>query len=130
MRILYAFVLLILFNSCKTSTNVLTTKIIEVEDIQRPITNVEDYQGDDVKVFRKTSESQIFYALTLFRDKKDDSSRPYYIGVISALNTYDTAEYEWVNDSTVTFILKNKFHTEKPFTVSGYGGTTSMSVEE
>lgn len=107
----------------------LTTEIIEVEDINKPIADIEDYNGNDVKVFRKTSENQMLYALTLFRDKKDASSRPYYMGIITALNTYDTAEYEWVNDSTVTFILKNKLHTEKPYTLSGYGRTTSLSSD-
>lgn len=101
--------------------------IIEVENIENPITNIEDYHGNDIKVFRKTSENRIIYALTIFR-KNNDTLRP-YIGYITALNTYDTAEYEWVNDSTVTFILKNKLHTEKPYTLSGYGRTTSLSSD-
>jgi len=133
MRILYYFVLLILFNRCKTSTNVLTTKIIEVEDIERPITK-EAYHENDVKVFRsREGENHMLYALTLIRYNKEDTLSPYlklYLFGIVSLNTYETAEYERINDSTVTFFLKNKFHIEGPYTLSGYGGTTSGSMDE
>ena len=125
MRISYTFILLILLTSCKTSTNMLSAEIIDVDNIENPVTNIEAYHHKDVKVFRQASENRIIYALTLFRIN-NDTLRP-YIGNITTLNTYDTAQYEWVNDSTVTIILKNNFHSEKLYTLSGYGRTSSLS---
>ena len=113
--------------SCKISTNELTTDIIEVEHIENPVTNLETYHHKDVKVFRHTGENLTIYALTIFRNNKD-SLIP-YVANVYALNTYEKATYQWVNDSTVTFILKNKFHNHKPFTVTGYGSTTSLTWE-
>lgn len=111
--------------SCKTSTNMLSADIIDVDNIENPVTNIEAYHHKDVKVFRQAGENQMIYALTLFRIN-NDTLRP-YIGNITALNTYDTAQYEWINDSTVTIILKNNLHSEKPYTLSGYGRTSSLS---
>ena len=113
--------------SCKISTNELTTNIIEVEHIENPVTNFETYHHKDVKVFKHTSENKTVYALTIFIKNKD--SLKSYVANVYALNTFDKATYQWVNDSTVTFILKNKFHNHKPFTITGYGSTTSLSWE-
>lgn len=45
-------------------------------------------------------------------------------------NSYDKATYKWINDSTLTFRLKNAYHISETYTVIGKDGWTSLSWDD
>ena len=151
MRILYPLVCLVLLIGCKTQKPELSILIKEVKDIES--INLEEHRNHDVEVYRiktlqpeeilppgldpKTERgatdavinmsnkgNKLLYMLTIYRNQ-NGNVKAYKAGIIS-LHTYENAVYEWINDSTVTFHLSNKFHSHETYTVSGYGGTTAL----
>ncbi|WP_242084550.1 hypothetical protein [Aestuariivivens sediminis] len=158
MRILYTIILLILLTGCKTQRPELSIVIKEVEDIEN--INFEGHQNHDVEVYRiKTvqpeyilpkldpepkkratdaiinklnKDSHFVYALIIYRNQ-NGKVRNYRAHIISEF-TFDVADYEWINDSTVTFNIKNKFRSLGTYTFSGYmtanGRVTSMKKLE
>jgi len=157
MRILYTIILLILLTNCKTQSSELSIPIKEVEDFES--INFEGHQNHDVEVYRiKTvqpdyilpdldpeskkrvtdavintlnNDNQFVYALIIYRNH--NGKVRYFIGNIISEFTFDFADYEWVNDSTVTFNIKNKFHNLGTYKFSGYitanGRITSMNKD-
>ncbi len=130
MKVLFSFIFLIMLSGCKSKKNDLTTSIKEVVDINNLNINLDDYQNHDVDVFKTTTENRIFYSLSIFRNNRNNHGKlKMYSAIIVSAFTYENAVYEWINDSTVTFNLINKFHNHETYTVSGYGGTTALITD-
>ena len=157
MRIFYTIILLILLTSCKTQSPELSIPIKEVEDIEK--INFEGHRNHDVEVYRaKTvqpenvlpnldpeskkratdavikylnNDNHFVYAFIFYRN--ENGKVRHYIGNIISEFTFDFADYEWVNDSTVTFNIENKYHSLGTCTFSGYmtanGRVTSMKMD-
>lgn len=127
MRLIYLFAFVSMLLSCTTQKNIYTIDVIEVNTIENPNINLEDYQDKDVAVFRGNKGNNMVYNLTLFKIH-EGKLRP-YSAIIFNLYTYDKATYEWVNDSTVNFNLINKYHSHESYNVMGYGRTTTLITE-
>ena len=127
MKILSLFGILILFCNCTSSKDPMTTDIIKVENITNLDAKLKEHKNKDVEVFMSNMGNKLVYSLTIYRN--DNIKLHHYSAYVYSLNTYNNAEYEWVNDSTVTFNLINKFHSHETYTVSGYGGTTALITD-
>ena len=124
MRLVYLFVFVTMLLSCTSQKNELTTNIKAIENIHNLKFNPEKYQNKEVVVLREPMDDRLVYLLTIFRNEQGTLN--YYSAYVSSLNTYDEATYEWVNDSTVTFHLKNNNHNHESYTVMGYGRSTTL----
>ena len=155
MKVSFLLVFLFTLVSCQTTKDSLTVDIVEVDDINNLSINLDEHLDKDVDVFRNIiivpeevlpnldlesqekvteelknitrKENHIVYNLIIYR-KNQGKIRDYRAMIISTF-TYDKATYEWVNDSTVTFNLKNKFHSHEAYSVMGYGNTTTLITD-
>jgi len=127
MKAALLFILIIFFVGC-TSPNGDIEMSIRVFDknINKLSPNVPSHKDKDVEILSSNFEngSRIVYSCIIYRT--DNGILKGYQAYVSSLNTYSEANYQWLNDSTVTFGLKNKFNVSKKYTIMGYGSTTSL----
>ncbi|WP_228850491.1 hypothetical protein [Aegicerativicinus sediminis] len=141
MKILFQVMVLFLLSNCNHSKPQETITIQEIEEILEIDLNLDQFQDKDVRIFKRklanpenvmfntNAEHQnnqpIFYCLVMFRI--EDGQLKDYRAFVKSTFTYEKVNFEWINDSTVTFNFKNKFHEHEIYTVSGYGGTTKLT---
>lgn len=84
------------------------------------------HKDKDVEVLSSDFEngSRIVYSCIIYR--MDNGILKGYQTYVSSLNNFSEAKYLWLNDSTVTFSLKNNFNISEKYTIMGYGSTTSL----
>ena len=126
------FILIILFMSCASTNGEIEIKILEYDkSINTLVPNVTLHKDKDVEIFRSGSsfdKNHVAHSCIIYRIDKG-VLRGYQIFTIT-LNTYNRAKYLWVNDSTVTFRLNNKFHISEKYTIIGYEGWTRLSCDD
>jgi len=115
--------------SCASTNGEIEIPILEYDKgISNLVPNVALHKDKDVKIFRNDDKNRKAYSCIIYRIDKGILRG--YQANSSSLNTYNRAKYLWVNDSTVTFLLNNKFHISEKYTMMGYGGTTYLSCDK
>ena len=128
MKAALLFILIILFMSCASTNGEIEIPILEYDKgISNLVPNVALHKDKDVEIFRDDEKNRIAYSFIIYRIDKG-ILRGYQANT-SSLNTYNKANYQWVNDSTVSFRLNNKFHISEKYTIIGNEGWTSLSWE-
>lgn len=121
----------LLFFMCQSPINGIDIPIkVYGKGFNTLVPNVTLHTNKDVEIFRsddKSDEDRTLYSCIIYRN--DNGILRGYQVYTSELIKYERATYHWVNDSTVTFILKNVSHNSEKYTISGYGGATSLSVD-
>lgn len=92
--------------------------------------NVASHKDKDVEILSSDFEngSRIVYSCIIYR--MDNGILKGYQAYVSSLNKYSAAKYQWLNDSTVAFILKNEFHISERYTIMGNGSSTSLHWDD
>ena len=132
MKATLLFILIILIYSCASTNNETITSIIQLQNDNLPSTNADAHFDKDVEFFRNEAANSDHMAYTCTLYIMNNEKLAGYSSHIVVLNTYDKAAYKWINDSTITFKMYNKYHNSKNYTMMGYGEgrTTSLSVDD
>jgi hypothetical protein len=115
---------------------------IEEQDAEPLVTTVEDCRDNpcadfdltamstgDVSVRRETGEWGEGYRCFYFHDVSDSLNQ--YAGILVTEDDYDQATYEWIDDTTITFILQNTVtNTEHELQLFGNGSVNGMIVPD
>ena len=86
------------------------------------------HKDKDVEIFSDNEKNRISYSCIIYR--MDNGILRGYQVYTHSLNKYNKARYQWLNDSTVTFRLNNKFHISEKYTIIGYEGWTRLSSDD
>ena len=131
MKSKYILVFAFLILMCKSAQEFSETEIVNLGSLEN-INKVCDkhiHENMDVEFFSRNSENDnVGYTCTIY--KPNNGKIRGYTAHIFALYNYDLAYYKWLNDSTLTFYYKNKYHESKKFTITGYNTSTSLSMED
>ncbi len=118
MKTISFFILIILLCACGKTNSGKTISIIDYENATTLSPNVDLHKDKDVEIFISKLDNHMVYSCIMYRID-DGELKGYQVHTVE-LNTYEKANYQWVNDSTMTFTLSNKSHNSKTFTVTGY----------
>ncbi|WP_372768368.1 hypothetical protein [Lutibacter sp.] len=128
MKTISFFILIILLCACGKSNHGKTISLIQYDNAINKLSPTADLHKDkDVELFISQDENRIIYSCIMYRIENGEL-KGYQI-YATELNTYDKANYQWVNDSTMTFTLSNEYRNSKTFKVTGYAGTTALAWE-
>lgn len=127
MKAIPFFILTILLCACGKTNSGKTISLIDYENINKLSPTIDLHKDKDVELFISQGENRIIYSCIMYRIENGEL-KGYQI-YATELNTYDKANYQWVNDSTMTFTLSNEYHNSKTFKVTGYAGTTALAWE-
>lgn len=93
--------------------------------------NPANHKAKDVEFFKSNWGGSNVYSCIMY-PFNCDSVQPLngYQVYAQIANNYDSATYKWINDSTLTFRLKNAYHKSETYTVIGNNGWTSLSWDD
>lgn len=100
-------------------------------EISTPSPNPAIHKAKDVEFFKTNWGGSNVYSCIMypFNSDKIQPLRAYQVYAEIA-NNYVTATYKWINDSTLTFRLKNAYHKSETYTVIGKDGWTKLSWDD
>jgi len=129
MKATLLFILIIFFVACASPNGDIEIPIrVFDKSINKLSPNVASHKDKDVEIFSDNEKNRIIYSCIIYR--MDNGILKGYQVNVSSLNTYSAAKYQWLNDSTVTFRLNNKFHISEKYTIIGYEGWTRLSCDD
>jgi len=131
MKAALLFILIIFFVGCTSPNGDIEIPIrVFDKNINKLSPNVPSHKDKDVEILSSNFEngSRIVYSCIIYRT--DNGILKGYQVNVSSLNTYSAVKYQWLNDSTVTFRLNNKFHISEKYTIMGYEGWTRLSSDD
>lgn len=131
MKATLLFILIIFFVACASTNDDIEIPIrVFDKSINKLSPTVALHKDKDVEILSSDFEngSRIVYSCIIYR--MDNGILKGYQAHVSSLNTYSAAKYQWLNDSTVTFRLNNKFHISEKYTIMGYGSTTLLHWDD
>lgn len=92
---------------------------------KNPSADTNKYKPGDVEVFKLISGKDTIYFTRMYR-LYNNEIRSYETTLTGSFG-YDTMNYNWLNDSTVTFTLINSSNqNSQDITIMGSGATTSV----
>lgn len=124
MKTIPYFILIILLCACKKTNIEKSIALIEYENVNKLRPNVNLHKDKDVEIFVTRDKNQLVYSCIIYRIDNGEL-KGYQVHNVE-LNTYDKANYQWINDSTITFTLSNEYRNSKIFKVTGYDDTTGL----
>jgi hypothetical protein len=118
--------LLFTFLACRSTNN--TEKSFPISTYSSgqkyPLADPLSHKPGDVEIFRVLGKDTIYYA-RMYR-LEEGSVKPYET-VITGHMVYDRVNYQWLNDSTVSFnLLDSKTNKGYTFQLTGYGANTAV----
>ena len=128
-----ALTLTVLPLACKNSDLAMKgeVSIIESKTEVEPEINLASHKNRDVEVYRMSFKDSTglfgsgIYSVRYFQ-KENDTLRSHKAWFSTGEN-FDKAEYNWVNDTTVSVRLYNsQSKNEKKFTLFGFGGSSGL----
>lgn len=136
MKIRVQLLFVFLFLMCQSSPDVFEVEIQNIKSFEQFNKNCNEHihNDNDVEIFTHITENgDYLYSCTIYKFN-NDTIRAFMAYPVD-IHKYDRAVYEWVNDSTLTFILKNKYIDSKKYTITGYisadgNRTTSLGWED
>ena len=129
MKATLLFILIIFFLACASPNGDIEIPIrVFDKSINKLSPNVASHKDKDVEIFSDNEKNRISYSCIIYR--MDNGILRGYQVYTHSLNKYNKARYQWINDSTVTFRLNNKFHISEKYTIMGYEGWTHLSWDD
>ena len=131
MKATLLFILIIFYVACASPNGDIEIPIrVFDKSINKLSPNVASHKDKDVEILSSDFEngSRIVYSCIIYR--MDNGILRGYQVYTHSLNKYNKAKYQWLNDSTVTFRLNNKFHISEKYTIIGYEGWTRLSSDD
>ena len=129
MKATLLFILIIFFVACASPNGDIEIPIrVFDKSINKLSPNVASHKDKDVEIFSDNEKNRISYSCIIYR--MDNGILRGYQVYTHSLNKYNKARYQWLNDSTVTFRLNNKFHISEKYTIIGYEGWTRLSWDD
>ena len=129
MKAALLFILIIFFVGCTSPNGDIEIPIrVFDKNINKLSPNVASHKDKDVEIFSDNEKNRISYSCIIYR--MDNGILRGYQVYTHSLNKYNKARYQWLNDSTVTFRLNNKFHISEKYTIIGYEGWTRLSCDD
>ena len=129
MKATLLFILIIFFLACASTNGDIEIPIrVFDKSINKLSPNVASHKDKDVEIFSDNEKNRISYSCIIYR--MDNGILRGYQVYTHSLNKYNKARYQWLNDSTVTFRLNNKFHISEKYTIIGYEGWTRLSWDD
>jgi hypothetical protein len=129
MKATLLFILIIFYVACASPNGDIEIPIrVFDKSINKLSPNVASHKDKDVEIFSDNEKNRISYSCIIYR--MDNGILRGYQVYTHSLNKYNKARYQWLNDSTVTFRLNNKFHISEKYTIIGYEGWTRLSYDD
>ena len=129
MKATLLFILIIFYVACASPNGDIEIPIrVFDKSINKLSPNVASHKDKDVEIFSDNEKNRISYSCIIYR--MDNGILRGYQVYTHSLNKYNKAKYQWLNDSTVTFRLNNKFHISEKYTIIGYEGWTRLSWDD
>jgi len=129
MKATLLFILIIFYVACASTNGDIEIPIrVFDKSINKLSPNVASHKDKDVEIFSDNEKNRISYSCIIYR--MDNGILRGYQVYTHSLNKYNKARYQWLNDSTVTFRLNNKFHISEKYTIIGYEGWTRLSSDD
>jgi len=129
MKATLLFILIIFYVACASPNGDIEIPIrVFDKSINKLSPNVASHKDKDVEIFSDNEKNRISYSCIIYR--MDNGILRGYQVYTHSLNKYNKARYQWLNDSTVTFRLNNKFHISEKYTIIGYEGWTRLSWDD
>jgi hypothetical protein len=129
MKATLLFILIIFYVACASPNGDIEIPIrVFDKSINKLSPNVASHKDKDVEIFSDNEKNRISYSCIIYR--MDNGILRGYQVYTHSLNKYNKARYQWLNDSTVTFRLNNKFHISEKYTIIGYEGWTRLSCDD
>ncbi len=92
---------------------------------KNPSADTNKYKSGDVEVFKLVSGKDTIYFTRMYR--LDNNEIRSYETTLTGNYGYDAMNYNWLNDSTITFTLINSSNkNSQEITIMGSGATTSV----
>ncbi len=123
---------LLSFFACTNSNGDIEIEIQVYENDLNTLTpNSAIHKAKDVDFFKGNLGGTYIYSVIMYPFISDSIQPLIGYQVYTRIeNNYDTATYKWINDSTLTFRLKNAYHKSETYTVIGKDGWTSLSWDD
>lgn len=118
--------------TCSKSNGDIEVEIQVYEnDLNTLLPNPAIHKAKDVEFFKVNWGGSNVYSCIMY-PFNSDSIQPLigYQVYARVENSYDKATYKWINDSTLTFRLKNAYHISETYTIIGKDGWTSLSWDD
>lgn len=131
-KTLTIILVLLSFFACTNSNGEIEVEIQVYEnDLNTLSPDPTIHKAKDVDFFKGNLGGTNIYSCIMY-PFNSDSIQPLigYQVYARVENSYDKATYKWINDSTLTFRLKNAYHISETYTVIGKDGWTSLSWDD